>query len=276
MEKIVHLTDFIDLEIEIKGQAPEYLLIIPGIGHSFKSYAKLSDQLCKEFTVITINTRGIGNSSKTTTNLSMADLALDIIKLCEHLNIQKFHLLSHSFGGMIAQELYNMSSQNIKSLILVSTQAGMKSKFSTLASKEDLETYREILNLDDPNYCEKALAKVNILFTEDFLLLKNSALLIQKEQKYYRESVKDMQEIQNRRSAGLTYANKNIENIKVPTLILQGALDRLVPEINAVTLNKLIKNSKLRIFENCGHFPFLEKQELFLKVVLSFLNSVHL
>ena len=48
-------------------------------------------------------------------------------------------------------------------------------------------------------------------------------------------------------------------NIKAPTLMIWGDKDTAVPINRAYELNKLIKNSKLIVYENCTHYAYLEK-----------------
>lgn len=59
--------------------------------------------------------------------------------------------------------------------------------------------------------------------------------------------------------------------LKVPTLILWGKQDPSLPVKHAYAGNKIIPGSQLHIFEDCGHFPNLEKTEEFNRIVLEFL-----
>lgn len=62
-----------------------------------------------------------------------------------------------------------------------------------------------------------------------------------------------------------------LHEVTVPTLILHGAEDRLVPVSWAQRAHTLIKGSELHIFPECGHWPPREKTDEFNSVVLSFL-----
>jgi pimeloyl-ACP methyl ester carboxylesterase len=63
----------------------------------------------------------------------------------------------------------------------------------------------------------------------------------------------------------------NLSSIKIPTLIIWGREDPSLSVKHAYVAEKNIPNSKLYIFENCGHFPNLEKTEEFNKIVMDFL-----
>jgi pimeloyl-ACP methyl ester carboxylesterase len=50
-----------------------------------------------------------------------------------------------------------------------------------------------------------------------------------------------------------------VRNLKLPTLVLHGTSDQLVPVENGKLLAQRIPDSRLVLFEGCGHFPHLER-----------------
>lgn len=66
-----------------------------------------------------------------------------------------------------------------------------------------------------------------------------------------------------------------VENIKIPTLILWGQEDRLIPVETAHELSKRITGSTLTIFENLGHIPMEEDPKETIKPVKEFLADLH-
>jgi 4,5:9,10-diseco-3-hydroxy-5,9,17-trioxoandrosta-1(10),2-diene-4-oate hydrolase len=69
----------------------------------------------------------------------------------------------------------------------------------------------------------------------------------------------------------------NLDNIKIPTLIIWGRDDRLFPVGHACFAREKIPDSHLHIFERCGHMPNFERPEEFNSLVLNFLggHSLH-
>ena len=55
------------------------------------------------------------------------------------------------------------------------------------------------------------------------------------------------------------YFTNPLKKINCPTLLIWGDKDTAVPINRAYELNKLIKNSKLIVYENCTHYAYLEK-----------------
>jgi pimeloyl-ACP methyl ester carboxylesterase len=66
---------------------------------------------------------------------------------------------------------------------------------------------------------------------------------------------------------------KHFKDIDKPTLLLWGAKDKDTPLEIADIMNKEIKNSKLVVFENAGHFSFIDQPEKFTKELVKFIKS---
>jgi len=64
-----------------------------------------------------------------------------------------------------------------------------------------------------------------------------------------------------------------LKNIACPTLIIFGKDDKETPLYMAKKLNKKIKDSALIVFENCGHFAYLEDFYRFVAISKSFLKG---
>jgi len=64
-----------------------------------------------------------------------------------------------------------------------------------------------------------------------------------------------------------------LEKISVPTLIVHGRDDKVIPVEEAKLMHQKIPNSKLVIFPKCGHATIIEKAQEFNKVVIEFLEK---
>jgi pimeloyl-ACP methyl ester carboxylesterase len=64
-----------------------------------------------------------------------------------------------------------------------------------------------------------------------------------------------------------------LPSLTMPTMIIWGDRDPIVPVQHAYAANKLIPNSEVRIIEGCGHLPQLERPEEFNRLVLGFLAA---
>ena len=64
-----------------------------------------------------------------------------------------------------------------------------------------------------------------------------------------------------------------LQEIRMPTLIIAGKRDELVPVSNMLLLHKHIANSELVVFEECGHTPMLEASEKYRMELRRFLGQ---
>lgn len=64
-----------------------------------------------------------------------------------------------------------------------------------------------------------------------------------------------------------------LQHINVPTLIIHGAYDPLMPLSGAQWMAEQISDARLEVFETCAHAPFLSEPDRFLKCVHEFLAS---
>jgi pimeloyl-ACP methyl ester carboxylesterase len=62
-----------------------------------------------------------------------------------------------------------------------------------------------------------------------------------------------------------------LSKITIPTLLVHGAEDGIVPASGAERAHHLIKNSRIEIIPRCGHLPPVENPELFNQLVEDFL-----
>jgi pimeloyl-ACP methyl ester carboxylesterase len=66
----------------------------------------------------------------------------------------------------------------------------------------------------------------------------------------------------------------SLKNLQVPTLVMWGAQDKLIPLDNAHQFARDIKGSKLVVFDDLGHVPQQEDPQRTLNVLRAFLNLV--
>lgn len=66
---------------------------------------------------------------------------------------------------------------------------------------------------------------------------------------------------------------KRIHRIKVPTLLLWGESDKLIPPVYGEAFLKAIPGSRLVVLKETAHIPMLERQETFVRVIRDFLKE---
>ena len=213
----------------------------------------------KNFRVIAPDLPGFGYSGKVKPCNSINSMAKSILDLIEQKNINKFHLLGHSMGGMIVQEMTKLAGEKIEKLICYGTgpRGEMPERFETINQS------RERLKIDGLASTAHRIAKT--WFVEEdrakyFDLCSKAGKLTTIE-------AADAALVAMKNWSGL----ENLRNIKNKTLIIWGDKDRAYNRNQVDTLNENIIDSNLIIFEGCSHNVHLENSEKFNKTVCDFL-----
>jgi len=112
----------IDINYMVEGQG-EPLVMIAGFSADQSLWKSQLPAFKKKFQVVIFDNRGVGKSDKPKGPYSPRMMSEDTIKLMDFLNIKKAHILGHSMGGLIAQEIAINHPERIMKLILASTWA---------------------------------------------------------------------------------------------------------------------------------------------------------
>lgn len=99
----------------------EPLLFIQGVGVAGSGWQPQVDELSAEFACLAFDNRGIGASRSTASPLSIAQMATDALALMDAAGFEAAHVVGHSMGGVIAQQLALDSPRRVKSLSLLCT-----------------------------------------------------------------------------------------------------------------------------------------------------------
>lgn len=110
------------LAYQVSGTGPAVLLV-QGAGVCGTGWEPQVEALKDRYTVVTFDNRGFGSSSMSTPQLTIEDMAGDTLALADALGFERFHLVGHSMGGLIAQEAALRAPARILSLALLCTFA---------------------------------------------------------------------------------------------------------------------------------------------------------
>ena len=249
-----------DIYIGDEGKGSS-LVLVHGFFGSSKMWRPQIDFFKKNFRVITPDLPGFGKSTHIKSHdsiLSLANLILDCLK---DKQINKFHLLGHSMGGMIVQEMAKIYGDKISKLICYSTGpiGEMSDRFETMDESRD-------------NIKKIGLESTARNIAKTWFILSEKA-------KYFDLCIQAGKEtsvdaVDNALIAMKEYnGTNNLKFIKNETLIIWGEKDKSYNYKQIQTLKENISNSSLVIFKECAHNIHLEKIEEFNKTVQNFLNK---
>jgi len=236
------------------------LVLVHGYLGSSEMWNLQKNFLFKHFRIIVPALPGFGESYNVKSLDNINAMAKKIFQVINEKNIKEFHLMGHSMGGMIVQEMVKISEQRVNKLICFAT-----SSFGDIPGRfESLDT------------SIKRLKKEGI--KETVKRIPPKWFVEGNQSKYYyfcENAVKETTE-ETARNALNAMKNwngfENLKNIKNETLIIWGDKDASYNFEQVQILNKNIQNSKLKIFEGCGHNAHLEQPQKFNETVKNFLE----
>ena len=237
------------------------LVLLHGFLGSSTMWKPQIDFLKDHFRVITPDLPGFGKSKNAKPHNSIQSMSNLILDCLEEKKVSKFHLLGHSMGGMIVQEIAIKKGDKISKLICYSTGpiGEMPGRFETI------DESRENLKKSGLKTMAKNVAKTWFVKGEDA--------------KYFDVCIEaGMQSSMEAVNSSLVAFKKwnavdNLKNIKNKTLIIWGNKDKSYSYSQEKILEKNISNSSLVIFDGCAHNVHLEKIQKFNRTVLNFINN---
>lgn len=235
----------------------EPLVLIHGFSEWKEGWYK-QFELASQYDLIIPDLRGHGNNF-TLDGISMKNFANDIILLLDELNIENANICGYSMGGAVAQEIYHQAPEKCKSLILACTFFYSPKHLGKLVKEvRKLESF--ILSPDQ----KKVIAAKKCFYSwnvENFIAFDKCF-------KPNKDAIKKVED------TILDIDNRSLlPNIKVPTLIIGGQYDTLLPVWISIQMYKKIPNAKLCILSKSGHGAKIEESERFNQTIHHFINE---
>lgn len=258
-----------DIEIyyESHGEG-EPLLLIMGFGSYSAHWHVIIPHFAEEFRVIAFDNRGTGQSDKPDYPYTLKMMADDAKGLLDVLGIDKAHVFGVSMGGMIAQEFVLNYPERVHCLVLGCTNCGGKHSVPPSAEALAFLFGPEMAKLSVE---ERARLTVHWLWTREFIEKHPEAV-----DNYVTITSRYPTPVHGFRRQAEAIAGHDtydrLPRIKVPTLVITGDSDRLIPPENSRILASRIPGAELVILKNAGHGFITDATEEASKVIIDFLK----
>ena len=263
-------TNGIEIYYETQGSGTP-LVLISGLGYPAWEWHKMLPLLARHFQVITFDNRGVGQSDKPAGAYTAQMLAADVAGLLDGLGVEQAIVMGHSMGGFVAQAFALNYPARVCRLILASTNFGGPHHIPITA--EAMAVLSDVTSDPLTRFKNGLIVSTAPGFSE-----KNPAL-IQEWLEWRIANPLDVAGYQSQMMIGLGLLAEaasfeyKLAQISVPTLILFGAHDKVVPPANADLLAKQVAGSQVVIFPDAGHFFPIEIPQEAAQAVIRFAAS---
>lgn len=244
----VRLRTGVDLAVHEHGEGVDVLLL-HAWGDTHRTFDRLVPLLPSWMHLVVPDQRGVGESTKPSDGYTLIDAAGDVIALLDALAIDTCWLVGTSSGGYLAQQVTVDHPSRVLGLVLIGSPSNLHqslpegfadflSSFHDPVTREDLDALNGALPLHHP---------VPGSFVEDQM---SASLTIPRH--VWRAAID-----------GLVAADPPITqgSIAVPTLILWGGEEDVLPAGQASELQAAIEGSRVVTYEGVGHLVLWEQPE---------------
>jgi pimeloyl-ACP methyl ester carboxylesterase len=218
--------------------------------------------LARHFRLVIFDNRGTGYSSATDEPFSIPLLARDTVTLMDALSIKTAHVLGHSMGACIAQELALGYPERVDHLVLASSTCGGDRMVRMQPDVWETLSDKSGTGLDLAN------RMFSVLFPHTWLKGHDPW-------KYCPEVTETTSEESAAKQAGALFSWQGtydrLQEIRSPALVITGTEDVVIPPENSRTLAARIPGARLAEFPGAGHGLMYQCPEQFADAVRSFL-----
>jgi pimeloyl-ACP methyl ester carboxylesterase len=256
----------LDLWVERRGQGPE-VLIIAALGDPVEAWQFQQQGLQDHYRLTAFDSRGVGRTPMPAEPVTVAALADDAAALLGALEVPAAHVVGHSAGGVIAQELALRHPELVRSLVLVGTWARPDAYFQSMVGvwrwqAEFAPSERAFLEAFFVwVYTPRAYANGLVEQVIQWALAFPHKMSPQAVQRWL-DAFADHD------------TTDRLAEITAPTLVLTGGLDRTTTPQLSQAVAEGIPGARFEVMPEEGHRPFVEAADEFNARVDTFWREV--
>lgn len=257
----------------VGGKGPP-LVMIHGYGsEGILNWYRQVSAMAKEYSLVVPDMMWFGESSSDKEDYTIDFQAQAVIQLLEALGISRFHLMGHSHGGIVSAMLATMLPDRVQKIIIVDSPA-----VPTPVTEEERARVRREHGIE---------SAVDLLLPETVADMRRiialgyhnpprvPSFILKAAPPYFRRNLKQRMGMANYIEDNVdNYFDNTGYNIRQEALVVWGIHDTLLPvEVGERIVSAIGDNAQLRIIQDTGHGPNLEKPKEFNRIVLDFLRE---
>jgi len=242
--EVAHKVGNISVRMLCAG-AGEPLVFLHGAG-GFPGWLALFDKLAPHYELLVPEHPGFGTLDNAGAIRDIADMAMYYLDFFDGLDSDRVHVVGSSLGGWIAAEVAVRNCARLKTMTLISP-AGVRVKGVPMGDGFIWSPEEVTRNLfHDQSFAERALALTPSEEETDRMLANRfMAARLGWQPRWFNPALE-----------------RWLHRVKVPTLILWGENDKLLPSAYARRWQERLPGARVEIIPECGHLAHVEKSDL--------------
>ena len=237
----------------------EPILLLHGLGDSWYSFSGILPKLPASFHVFAIDQRGHGDSDRPASGYTMADLSDDAVAFMDVMGITRATVIGHSMGSFVAQRVALTAPERVTRLVLVGS-ATTAVNDAVRALQAEVEKLPDVLPLE---------------FVQEF---QTSMVSAPTPQSFMDGVISETQKVPTRVMQGALDGllasgdSARLGSIRAPTLVIWGDRDAVFGREEQLELNRRIGGAQLLTYPGIGHSPHWEAPVRFVNDLLGFIQ----
>jgi pimeloyl-ACP methyl ester carboxylesterase len=261
----------------LAGEGPA-LLLLHGITSSSQTWASVLPALAEHHTVIAPDLLGHGESAKPRGDYSLGAYASGVRDLMAALGHDRATVVGHSLGGGIAMQMAYQFPERVDRLVLVNS-GGLGAEVNFILRAATLPGAEIVLPLMVHRHVRTLAAGLGRVFgalghrpSSDLqgILEGFASLTTGEAQRAFLHTARSIIDISGQR---VSARDRLYLAGDMPTLIIWGARDPMIPVAHAYDAHGAIPHSRLEVFESAGHFPFNDEPVRFSQALSDFIRE---
>jgi pimeloyl-ACP methyl ester carboxylesterase len=265
-----------DIGYRMAGEGPA-LLMIHGIAGSSRAWREVMPTLAHHYTVIAPDLIGHGQSDKPVGDYSLGAYAGGMRDLLGVLGVERATMVGQSFGGGVALQLAYQHPECCERLVLVDS-GGLGREVSWVLRLMTLPGTELIMPALFPSLVRERGNDISRMLYRRGVRMGRigemwSAYASLTKSANRQAFVRTIRAVIDPGGQTVSAMDRLHLAAQLPTLIVWGKNDTIIPVSHAHAAHEAIPGSRLEIIDDCGHFPHVEDPERFLDVLLEFLEA---
>ncbi len=261
----------------LAGDGP-LLVLIHGITGNCENWRAVMPRLAEHYTVLAPDLLGHGGSAKPRGDYSLGAYASGVRDLMIALGHNRGTIVGHSLGGGVAMQLAYQFPERCERLVLVSS-GGLGREVHGLLRAATLPGSELVLPLlvstrllDAGRAFSRALDRIGLRPGTDLeeMARGHASLADAGARRAFVHTLRSIVDPQGQR---VSATDRLYLSAVVPSLIVWGDRDRIIPPEHGGAAHRLMPGSRLEVFPGAGHYPHLDYPDRFVEVMVDFIES---